>query len=165
MKIDEFRALSEAARVSLVNERLIQLKDNGKTNKEFKSDVLEFSYATAVKEMESLGYGREKNSFDKHLRLSEEEIILLKNLAHSYEFVMNLKEEKPNVKERKDDEIITTSIRMYNKLWKRFQAFSNQWSTLNSTDIMASALEEYLERHDFEDYETLVQQGKIVEKK
>lgn len=161
MKIEEFRGLSEIERVDKVNERLKELKEQGLGTKQFKSEKLEFSYATAIKEMELIGYGRNGNRFEKELKLTEHELILLKNLAYNHEFVMSQKQEQPKVKVRPDDQATTTSIRMYNQVWKRWQAFSQEWPIYNSIDLMASALEEFMDRHDFEDFETLMKQGKI----
>lgn len=163
MRIDEFRALEAEEKVRLVNERLQELKEAGKGTKEFRSDKLEFSYATAIKEMENLGYARNGNVFEKEVKLSEYEIRQLKNLAYSYEFLMRRIEDQPKVRRRNDDQAVTTSVRMYNKVWKRWQEFSKEWSIFNNIDLMASALEEYMDRHAFEDYDTLALQGKIKE--
>jgi UTP-glucose-1-phosphate uridylyltransferase len=164
MKIEEFRALSEAERVTLINERLAKLKGEGKGTKEFKGDSLEFSYATAIKEMESLGYARNGNSFEKEIKLSEYDIIKLKNLVYGYDFMMKQLQEKPEVNKRPDDQATTTSVRMYNKVWKRWQSFADEWSIYNSIDLMASALESYMDKFEHPDYDTLVDQGKIKEK-
>lgn len=165
MKIEDFKTLSETEKVNLVNERLQELKKDGKTTKLFKSEKLDFSYATAMKEMESLGYSRSGNSFEKEVKLTEDEIRRLKNLSYGYEFVMKRTEYQPRVVRRVNDNVATTSVRMYNKVWKRWQAFAGDWSIYNSVDLMATALEEYMDRHSFEDYETLVDHGKIKEDK
>lgn len=164
MKIKEFRALSETERVELVNKRLAELKGEGKGTKEFKSDSLEFSYATAIKEMETLGYARNGNEFEKEVKLSEREVLMLKNLCYGYEFVMKQIEDKPEAHKRADDQATTTSVRMYNKVWKRWQSFADEWSIYNSIDLMASALESYMDKFGHPDYDTLVEQGKIKEK-
>lgn len=161
MKIKEFRDLAELEKVELMNTRLKELKEQGLTTKEFKSEVFEFSYATALNEMEKIGYGRNGNVFEKELKLSDYDVRVLKNLVYGYEFMMNAKQEEPTVKRRKDDHVVTTSVRMHNQVWKRWQEFSKEWGIYNSIDLMASALEEYMDKHDFEDYETLVKQGSI----
>ncbi|WCK57199.1 hypothetical protein PP175_28845 (plasmid) [Aneurinibacillus sp. Ricciae_BoGa-3] len=164
MNLDEFRALSEPQRVQLVNDRLKELKEAKKGIKEFKSRSLEFSYPTAVKEMEVLGYAREKDAFVKEYKLTEQEVMMLKNLRYNYEFVMKRFDDQPKVKKRNDDQPTTTSVRVYTQVWKRWQEFSKEWSIFNSIDLMASALEEFMDRHGFESYDTLVQEGKIQEK-
>lgn len=165
MNKEDFKALSEAEKVELINERLQELKKDGQTTKLFKSEKLDFSYAFAMKEMETLGYARNGNSFEKEVRLTEDEIRRLKNLSYGYEFVMKRTEYQPKVIRRVNDNVTTTSVRMYGKVWKRWQAFANDWSIYNSVDLMATALEEYMDRHSFEDFETLVLQGKIKEDK
>jgi hypothetical protein len=165
MNKEDFKALNEREKVELINERLQELKKNGQTTKMFKSENLDFSYAFAMKEMETLGYARNGNSFEKEVKLTESEIRELKNLAYGYEFVMKRTEYQPRVIRRANDNVTTTSVRMYNKVWKRWQAFAGEWSIYNSVDLMATALEEYMDRHTFEDFETLVEQGKIKEDK
>lgn len=161
MKLVEFRGLAESEKVRTVNERLKELKEQGLGTKQFKSQALEFSYATAIKEMEVIGYGRNGNSFEKELKLTDREVLLLKNLAYSHEFVMREKRDQPKVERRPDDKAVTTSVRMYSQVWKRWQSFSQEWPIYNSIDLMASALEEFMDKHSFEDFETLVEQGKI----
>jgi len=163
MNIAEFRALPEEEKVQLVNERLQELREQGKKTTVFKNDKLEFSYSTALKEMEKNNYGRNGDKFEKELKLTDYDIRQLKNLVYGYEFVMSQKEEQPKVKRRPDDQAVTTSVRMYNQVWKRWQEFSKEWSIYNSIDMMASALEEFMDKHGFEDYETLVEQGRIKE--
>lgn len=164
MKIEEFRTLNESEKVKIINKRLDELAKEGKKTKEFKCDEMEFSYTTAVREMEKVGYARNNNKFEKEYKLTEREIMMLKNLSYGYEFMMARKEDEPKVKRRTEDTISTTSIRMYADVWSRWQQFSKEWGIYNSVDLMASALESYMDRYDFEDIETLREQGKIKEK-
>lgn len=163
MKIQEFRGLTADKQVELVNNRLAEIKENSLTVNEFKNDILEFSYSTAIKEMEKLGYAREKDKFEKELKLTEYEIRMLKNLAYGYEFCMKHIEEEPKVSRRPNDQLTTTSMRVYNKVWKRWQEFSKEWGIYNSVDLMASAMEQYMDKHQFSGYDELVKQGKIKE--
>lgn len=165
MNKEDFKTLSEVEKVDLINERLQELKKNGQNTKLFKNEKLDFSYAFATVEMEKLGYARNKDSFEKEVKLTEREIMQLKNLTYGYEFVMKEIQDQPKVSRRQNDNVVTTSVRMYNKVWKRWQAFATDWSIYNSVDLMATALEEYMDRHAFEDYDTLVKQGKIKEDK
>lgn len=163
MRIDEFRALTETEKVKLINKRLEELKEKNEGTKQFRSDILDFSYATAMKEMTELGYARNGNVFEKELKLTEHEVRLLKNLAYSYEFVMKEQQDQPKVQKRNDEEITTTSARVYNKVWKRWQSFCSEWSIFNAVDLLASAMEDYMDKQNFDDYETLMQLGKIKE--
>lgn len=164
MKIEEFRKLEDNKKIELVNKRLEELIQEKKSTKQFKCKDLEFSYQTATREMERMGYAREGNKFEKEVKLTEREIILLKNLAYNYNFIMEKVEDEPKVKRRNNDTISTTSVRMYSDVWSRWQQFSKEWSIYNSVDLMASALEEYMDKYFFEDIETLREQGKIKEK-
>lgn len=163
MRIDEFRALTESEKVDLINKRLEDLRQKNEGTKQFKNDILEFSYATAMKEMTELGYARNGNVFEKEIKLSEHEVRLLKNLAYSYEFVMREQQDQPKVQKRNDDQVTTTSARVYNKVWKRWQSFCSEWSIFNAVDLLASAMENYMDKQNFEDYDTLVAEGKIKE--
>lgn len=163
MKIQEFKTLSENEKVQLVNERLGELVEQKMGLKNFKNEKLDFNYTTAVKELAALGYARTKDAFEKEVKLSAHEISFLKNLAYGYEFVMSRKNAEPVVKRRLDDQVVTTSVRMHSKVWKRFQEFAKDWNIYNSVDIMASALEEYMNQFDFDSYDDLVAKTKIVE--
>lgn len=165
MKIHEFRELKEEEKVQLANKRLAEMKEQGLDTKQFKSEMLEFSYATLMSEMQKINHGRVGNEFVKELKLTEYQLTLLTNLADGYEFVMREQVDEPKVYRRPDDSISTTSVRMYNQVWKRWQEFSKEWGIYNSVDLMASALEEMMNKHNFEDYETLVAQGKIKPEK
>ena len=124
MKIEDFRKLDDTKKVELVNKRLEELIQEKKSTKQFKGGDWEFSYQTAKREMEKMGYAREGNQFTKEVKLTERDIILLKNLAYSYEFIMERVEDAPKVKRRINDTINTTSVRMYNDVWSRWQQFS-----------------------------------------
>lgn len=167
MKLDDFRALKEDERVKLINDRLKQLKDDGLTTKDFRSAELEFSYTSAYKEMELLEYGRHGDMFVKHIAnpsLSESEIATLKRMISDYESIDQEQELEPKVVRRTDDTVTSTSIRVYKKVWQRFQAFSKEWNIYHSSDLVSLALERFLDQHGFNDYESLLKQGKIEEK-
>lgn len=160
MKLDEFRSLEESKKVELINNRLGELLKEKKSTKEFRCGDLDFSYTTATREMEKLGYAREGNQFTKEFKLTEREITKLKALVNVYESIMQLKADKPEVQKR-DDVLTTTSVRMYADVWARWQCFSKEWSIYNAPDLMASALEDYMNKFDFEDLETLKKMGKV----
>lgn len=160
MKLDEFKSLEESKKVELINKRLGELLKEKKSTKEFRCSDLDFSYTTATREMEKLGYAREGKQFTKEFKLTEREITKLKALADIYESIMQLKKDKPEVKKR-DDVLTTTSMRMYNDVWTRWQCFTREWNIYNSPDLMASALEDYMNKFDFEDLETLKKMGKV----
>lgn len=164
MKIEDFRKLDDNKKVELVNKRLEELIKEEKSTKLFKCNDLEFSYQTATREMVKMGFAREGNEFKKKVTLTERDVMLLKSLAYNYENIMGRVEDAPNVKKRSADTINTTSVRMYTDVWSRWQQFSKEWSIYNSIDLMASALEEYMDKYAFEDIETLKEQGKIKEK-
>lgn len=160
MKLDEFRSLEESKKVELINKRLGELLKERKSTKEFRCNDLDFSYTTATREMEKLGYAREGNQFTKEFKLTQAEITRLKALSNIYESIMQLKEDKPEVQKR-NDVLTTTSVRMYADVWARWQCFSKEWSIYNAPDLMASALEAYMDKFDFEDLETLKKMGKV----
>lgn len=155
MKIEEFRQLTEEEKVQKINERLLQLNREKKGVNLFKCDDLEFSYQTATRIMQDLEYAKDGIEFKKEFKLNEKEILMLKNLAQNYEFMMKEKVDKPEVIRRPADRVNTTSVRMYNDVWSRWQLFCKEWSIYNGLDLMASALEEYMDKHDFPDLETL----------
>lgn len=163
MDIDDFRLLNEEEKVELVNERLKELKENNKTIKDFKYKDLDFTYVMALKELQELGYAKCGDEFKKEVKLTEDEVIKLKNLCSGYEFVMKRINDQPKIHRRPGDGISTTSVRVYNKVWERWKAFTSDWSIYNSVDLMATALEKYMDTYDFEDYETLLKQGKVKE--
>ncbi|MDF2879973.1 MAG: hypothetical protein K0R54_530 [Clostridiaceae bacterium] len=165
MNLSEFKQLSEKEKVDLVNQRLLELKECGRTIKEFRSETLNFTYPTAMKMLMELGFAKDKDIFTKDVKLTEEEISRLKTLANSYEYYMKHKQFQPEVTKRSDDVITTTSARVYKKVWKRWQCFCQEWSIFNAIDMMASALEEYMDKYGFEDYRTLIIQKKIKDNK
>lgn len=166
MKLADFRALKEDEKVKLTNDRLKQLKDEGLTTKDFRSIELEFSYTSASEEIKSLGYVRHGHVFVKQqmsLSLSESEIATLKRMIADYKPRDQKKESELKVVRRADDTVTSTSIRVHRQVWQRFQAFLKEWSIYRSADVVSLALEEFLDKQGFDDYESLVKQGKIEE--
>ena len=153
MKIEEFRSLEDSIKVEMVNKRLEELAKDKKTTKDFKNESIDFSYTTATNEMENIGYSRKGKVFQKEINLSAKEIALLVDLAKNYEFLMQKMTDKPDIKLRKDDKINTTSVRMYAEVWGRWQEFAKEWPIYNSVDLMASALEEYMNKFKKDDEE------------
>lgn len=54
--VKQFRELPIEEKVNLINNRLNELKEQGKTTKEFKNDELQMSYSTASRELAQEGY-------------------------------------------------------------------------------------------------------------
>ena len=107
------------------------------------------------------GKAEEKIEIAKELlkmKLNDEDIAKATGLTSNE--IMQLKEDKPEVKKR-DDVLTTTSMRMYNDVWTRWQCFTKEWNIYNSPDLMASALEAYMDKFNFEDLETLKKMGKV----
>lgn len=167
MQLDGFRLLSENEKLTLVNERLKQLKDQKLTTKDFRTAELEFSYTSAYKELESLGYGRHGDSFVKQQQgspsLDETEIATLKRMIADYQSNSQTHELEPRVPRRTDAAVVSTSIRINKQVWQRFQAYAEDWSIYRTSDLLSLALERFLDQHGFDDYESLVQRGKIKE--
>jgi len=167
MKLDDFRVLKEDEKVELTNNRLKQLKDGGLTTKDFRSAELEFSYTSAYKEMESLGYVRHGDVFVKSKgspSLSDSDITALKQMIADYESRGQKQESELKVVRRTDDTVTSTSVRVHKQVWQRFQAFLKEWSIYRSADVVSLALEHFLDQYGFDNYESLMNQGKIEEK-
>lgn len=167
MKKEEFLLLPITEQVQSINRRIDELKKENKTTKQFKNEEFEFSYSTAVRILDEYGYARDGEKFIKELRLTSDDVVKLKNLTYLYNSLI-LPEKKPDIKRRPDDELTVTSMRMYSNVLLRWQCFCEDWNIFNSPDLIATALEKYMDDLGYDDFEILEKEGKVsklIEKK
>ena len=176
MKMEDFKALSVEERLAKLNNHLLGLKDMpGRLDDKFKSGDFNFSYSLLKKNAESLGIAVDGKSYkaflmgatieasatlqarptlDQQQPFTADEIAFLKKLyadtVHSHyngdsHFMLNDKPMLvvPTILGPKK----TTGVSVFISQWERWKRFKQYYSHHSGTDLLAMALEEFMEKY------------------
>ena len=180
MKMADFKALTLSERLTKLNAHLLSLKSlEGRLEDNFKRGEFDFSYSLLKKNAADLGmivdgknyvaYGigdeppiqtnvinqTSNNDVVKQTSLTNEEIAFLKQLyaqSQRNQEQLFLLDDKPMlVVPVMTGEKKTTSISVYIEQWERWNTFKQRHSMYSGTDLLAMAIEDFLEKYDNED--------------
>ncbi|HAU85121.1 MAG TPA: hypothetical protein DCW90_06360 [Lachnospiraceae bacterium] len=142
MKIQELKALNEQEQVKFINNRLAELEEKKLTEKEFKCELLSFSYNAATKHMEEMGYELRDGRFIKRLTASEIEA-LRRMLDHENLFYRAFSlGAKINI--NRNDEVQATTVRVYKQVWEDWNQFCKEKSAISKEELLTTALEQFM---------------------
>ena len=168
MNMPEFKALPIEEQLTRLNKHLLMIKDlPGRLEDNFKSGDFEFSYSLLKKDAPKLGItvdgknyvafktGEEPQQNDvkkqqivteETLELTTEEILFVKELFKNKQDLVKTKQTLflPQFVGAKK----TTGISVYVELWGRWNEFKKQYPMYSGTDLLALALEEFMEKYD-----------------
>lgn len=137
MDIKKFRELDATTKVKMVNERLSQIK----TVKEFKSKDLEFSYASAVEELERLGYERKNDGFVKSLSATDIEVLM--ELSKLYKPLVDARYNL-GAKVIESDNVKATTLKVDAQILADWQDFCKQHGDFSAPGLLGAALKHFM---------------------
>lgn len=177
MKMAEFKALSIDEQITKLNKHLSNIKNMpGRMDTNFKNDEFEFSYSLLKKDAKKLGIVvdgkqylayklgekapavngkqdvvktekvvKEQNNVEEKLHLTKDEILFVKDLFNKQELVKSKQTLfLPTFNGAKK----TTGISVYVEIWERWGEFKKRYPMYSGTDLLALALEEFMEKYD-----------------
>lgn len=178
MKMADFKALTQAEQLTLLNDHLTAIKGmSGRLEDNFKSGEFDFSYSLLKKNAKDLGivvdgknyvaYAngevlpepetvesenlvKQKQSENKELALTEHEILFLKELYKSHQNQFTDKKQ-PLFLPQYVGAKKTTGISVYVELWERWGAFKESYPMYSGTDLLARAIEEFMDKYGEEE--------------
>lgn len=173
MKLQEFKALPLDELLLRLNSHLLSLRSiGGRLEDKFKNDEFDFSYSALKKSEKSIGIkvdGANYQAFklgdtppvvdsqqksvkqsqrivgDDIPALTKEEILFVKSLFKGQQNPVKTQQNLwvPQMKGKKK----TTGIYVYEDVWKRWAEFKKQYPMYSGTDLMALALEEFMDKY------------------
>lgn len=173
MKMADFKALSREEQITMLNNHLLSLKYiDGRLEDNFKTGEFDFSYSLLKKNAKELGIvvdGKNYVAYDTgdepsaqqdvvkaQQTLTIEEIEFVKKLYADHQNNNNEQQffvnDKPMlvvptlIGEKK-----TTGISVYIEQWKRWTAFKERYNMYSGTDLMALALDEFMDKYNRSD--------------
>ena len=152
MTLNEFKALPGSEMSELMNKYM-----ENHTARNFKSADMNFTFAQAEKAMESKGVyklGGVYRTEDEMLTFFVEPGTFerLKSLAEKYNYVSSfiLREDRGiRIKTGEEEDVRSTSFRVYGRTMDRWKAFVKENRGYTATDLLNTALLEFMDRHGF----------------
>lgn len=145
MKISEFILMDEKMQVKLVNERLSELARNNLTDKDFKSELLSFSYTQAANHLKTLGYERYDDMFIE--KLTAHDVMILKDIASRRDIYTRAYSLGASINLYRVDEVQATTVRVYRSVWEDWNTFCKEKSAISKEELLTVALESFMKQY------------------
>lgn len=177
MKFQEFKSLSTDEQIELLTNRLNEIKGlKGRMDENFKNEIFEFDLSNIRKSPE-LGYkvanyavhkidepvvkSKQKNVKEQKVVKQKQSVVKDENIELTKDEIMFVKElfkNKQDFVKTKQTLFVpqmlgdkkTTGISVYVELWERWGKFKKKHQMYSGTDLLALALEEFMEKYDEE---------------
>ena len=145
MKINEFILLDEKTQLKLVNERLLELKRSNLDNKDFKNELLSFTYTQAANHLKSLGYERYDDTFIE--KITAYDIMVLKDMASRRDIYIKAYSLGASINLNRIDDIQATTVRVYKSVWEDWNTFCKEKSAISKEELLTVALEQFMKQY------------------
>lgn len=142
MKIQELKELELQEQVKFINERLKELEEKKLTEKDFKCDLLSFSYSTVAKYMDEIGYEKRDGRFIK--KITADEIEALRRLISHENLYYRAFGLGAKININRDDEVQATTVRVFKKVWEDWNQFCKDKSAISKEELLTTALEQFM---------------------